>query len=205
MKKAIWFLLAFFFVSVPLFSQNSNTVSVQVVAPPTWTITVAPLSYYQNKAATMTITVSAGPVTNSCTATWDATALPLTFPSSLTNPVALTAAVSAAMTATAGSHSVLITCPLPVLTMNSTPTLPNAVVGTAYSASLQSLTGLKGGIPPYTWTLSSGVLPTGLSLTSSGNITGTPSSAGSSTFGFTVKDSSGLALHRVVKTFWSGR
>src|SRR5262249_25890634 len=41
------------------------------------------------------------------------------------------------------------------------------------------------GKPPYTFTLVSEALPPGLSLSSAGNITGTPTTAG--TFGFTIK------------------
>jgi hypothetical protein len=43
----------------------------------------------------------------------------------------------------------------------------------------------SGGVPPYTWTVSVGSLPPGLTLSSSGAITGTPTAAG--TYGFTVR------------------
>lgn len=170
---------------------QSNTVTVQVVAPPTWTISVAPSSYYQNKSATMSITVTAGTVTNACTASWDSTNLPLTFPTNLTNPVTLTAAVSTAMTATLGSHSVVLTCPLPTLTMNSPVTLPNARVGTAYSASLAALANPTGGVPPYSFSCSG--LPTGLACSLSGVVSGVPSSAGSFSIDFTVTDATFVA------------
>jgi hypothetical protein len=62
-----------------------------------------------------------------------------------------------------------------------TASLPGGTVGTAYS---QSLSG-TGGTTPYTWTVSAGALPTSLSLSSGGIISGTPSAAG--TFNFTVK------------------
>jgi hypothetical protein len=64
----------------------------------------------------------------------------------------------------------------------TTASLPNGQVGSAYSATLAA----SGGTPPYTWSLSSGSLPAGLSLhASSGAITGTPTatvSAGQLTF-----------------------
>jgi hypothetical protein len=88
-----------------------------------------------------------------------------------------------------------ISCTPTALTMNTPIVLPNAQQGTAYIASLANLAQLAGGVPPYTWTLSSGSLPAGLSLSSSGLVTGTPSGAGSSSFGFTVTDSSGLAFN----------
>ena len=67
-------------------------------------------------------------------------------------------------------------------------TLSAATVGTAYSQTLQA----NGGTVPYTWSVSSGQLPAGLSLApSSGIISGTPTSgAVSSSFVVSVSDSS---------------
>jgi len=64
-----------------------------------------------------------------------------------------------------------------------TTSLPTGQVGVAYSTWLSA----TGGQPPYTWSLApgSGPLPPGLTLYSSGNIAGTPSSSG--TFNFTVR------------------
>ena len=182
---------------------QSNTVTVQVVPPASWTITVSPMNYAQNTAKTMTITVTAGPVSNACTASWDALPLALTFPATLTpDPVALTAQVTAAMTATVGPHSVLITCPQPTLTMNNPVQLPNGKVGSVYSASLVQTSQLAGGVQPYQVSCSG--LPAGLSCTSAGLVTGTPSGSGSFNFSFTVKDSSGLALLRSMPRLISG-
>src|ERR1039458_56463 len=70
--------------------------------------------------------------------------------------------------------SLLVACgastpvPLSVVTVSS---LPTAVVGSSYSATLQA----KSGTPPYTWSVTSGTLPAGLTLdTSTGVISGTP-------------------------------
>src|SRR5258708_4767884 len=57
----------------------------------------------------------------------------------------------------------------------TTKSLPNATVGTAYSQTLTA----TGGAPPYKWALLSGGFPDGLTLDSSGNITGTPTNGGS--------------------------
>jgi hypothetical protein len=51
-----------------------------------------------------------------------------------------------------------------------TPADLSATNGTAFAAALDA----TGGQPPYTWAIASGALPTGLSLDSSGFITGTP-------------------------------
>lgn len=67
------------------------------------------------------------------------------------------------------------------------PTLPAANVGTPYS---QVLTG-TGGVPPYSWSLLSGALPTGLSLAASGTLSGTPTAPGAYTFAVQATDASG--------------
>jgi large repetitive protein len=73
----------------------------------------------------------------------------------------------------------------------TTTSLPNGVVNSpGYSANLQS----TGGAAPITWTVSAGVLPTGLALAANGAITGTPTTAGTSSFTVQAADSSTPAL-----------
>ena len=61
---------------------------------------------------------------------------------------------------------------------------------TSYSKTLKA----SGGASPYTWTVSSGQLPTGLKLgKSSGKISGTPSKEGTYTFTIKAKDKNGAA------------
>ncbi len=70
--------------------------------------------------------------------------------------------------------------------MITTTALPGGSVGTAYSTTLAA----SGGVTPYTWSISSGSLPAGLSINSTtGIISGTPTATGSSTFTVTVADS----------------
>jgi len=83
---------------------------------------------------------------------------------------------SAVFTIGATSSSVTITAPL---------ILPLGAVGTFYSQSLSA----TGGTPPYSWSLVSGALPPGLSLSKSGQISGTPTSAGTLSFALKVADS----------------
>jgi Putative Ig domain len=74
----------------------------------------------------------------------------------------------------------------PALTLTTT-TLPNATVNTAYSATLTA----AGGVTPYIFSLVAGSsLPTGLTLSSAGVISGTPTKAGNTPFSFQVVDSS---------------
>jgi uncharacterized repeat protein (TIGR01451 family) len=62
----------------------------------------------------------------------------------------------------------------------TTPPLPPGTECHAYSVQLTA-----SGTAPFTWTVASGTLPPGLSLSSAGEITGTPTAAG--TFHFTLK------------------
>ena len=68
----------------------------------------------------------------------------------------------------------------------TTSSLPGGTAGSPYpSTTLQA----SGGLPPYSWALSAGNLPAGLTLSAAGAITGTPSSAGTYPLTFLVTDS----------------
>ena len=127
-------------------------------------------------------TLPAGLSLNSSTGTISGT------PTAPANNVALTFQVMDAETP-AQTRAVNLT--LTVNTANlaiSTTALANGQVGVAYSATLVA----TGGTTPYTWSLTSGTLPAGLSLNSStGAITGTPTTAVSSaSLTFQVQDAS---------------
>jgi len=68
----------------------------------------------------------------------------------------------------------------------TTTQLPAGTVLVPYTAAL----GASGGTPPYGWSVISGTLPIGLTLDSSGLISGTPTVAGASNFTVQVQDSS---------------
>ena len=61
---------------------------------------------------------------------------------------------------------------------------PTAVVDTPYSVTLTA----TGGTTPYTWSVNAGTLPAGLTLSSAGVLSGTPTSTGSTTFSVNVID-----------------
>ena len=67
----------------------------------------------------------------------------------------------------------------------TTTALANGIVGVAYSATLTA----SGGIPPYTWSITNGSLPPGLTL-NSGTITGTSTTVGTYSFTVQVSDAS---------------
>ncbi len=69
----------------------------------------------------------------------------------------------------------------------TTPTnLPGATVNQSYSATLAA----TGGIPPYTWAITTGSLPAGLTLNpTTGLISGVPTAPGATSFTATVQDS----------------
>ncbi len=66
----------------------------------------------------------------------------------------------------------------------STPSIPDAVVSQAYSFQLQA----TGGTGTNVWSINSGTLPCGLSLSSGGVISGTPTCANGNTIQFKVTD-----------------
>src|SRR6266849_1637213 len=76
--------------------------------------------------------------------------------------------------------------PSPSALSITTTLLAPGQTGQQYSSTLAA----TGGTPSYTWSITSGTLPAGLSLmASSGQITGTPTATGQSSFTVQVKDS----------------
>ena len=68
----------------------------------------------------------------------------------------------------------------------TTTSLPSGTVGSGYSQQL-TLTA-SGGMSPYTWSVSAGALPAGLGLSTTGVISGTPTTAGTASFTVQVVD-----------------
>jgi Putative Ig domain len=72
------------------------------------------------------------------------------------------------------------------LTVNPA-SLPNGTVGIAYSQTVSP----SDGTSPYTFAVSAGALPAGLTLSSAGVISGTPTGSGNSAFTITATDAAG--------------
>jgi len=73
------------------------------------------------------------------------------------------------------------------LTVTASASLPGGVRGTAYSQTLTA----AGGTAPFTWSITSGNLPAGVTLSAAGTISGTPTATGTSTFTVRATDSGG--------------
>jgi hypothetical protein len=80
--------------------------------------------------------------------------------------------------------------------VTATP-LPGASAGSPYSATLAA----TGGTAPYAWSISAGSLPAGLSLSTTGTITGTPTTAGEMSFSVLVTDATPAAALTATATF----
>ena len=88
---------------------------------------------------------------------------------------------------------------LPAVSITTTSPLASATVGASYSQTLQASGGAGAG--SYAWSLASGSLPTGLSLSAAGVISGTPSVVGPSSFDARVTSGAGLSAVTSTKTF----
>ena len=115
--------------------------------------------------------------TNTAAATVNATGL-------VTGVSPGTTAITATMNSVTGSTLLTVqTAPLSI----TTTSLASSFVNTPYSANVAA----TGGATPYTWSIISGSLPTGLTLnTNTGAITGTPGAPGTFSFTAQVSDAS---------------
>jgi autotransporter-associated beta strand protein len=93
-----------------------------------------------------------------------------TFTAQVTDHAAATASKAFTVTIAAAALSITTASPL-----------PSGQVGVSYSATLEA----TGGTTPYTWSVASGSLPGGLTLSPAGAVSGTPTAAG--TFAFTAQ------------------
>ena len=103
---------------------------------------------------------------------------------------AFTATVTDSKGATAGGKFAIAIAPADLSIV--TASLPDGVLGVAYTASL----GASGGVPPYAWTVTG--LPAGVTATADGAISGTPTAAGKFPVTVSVRDAAGTFTPRLV-------
>jgi hypothetical protein len=103
----------------------------------------------------------------------------------------LPAGASNAVTGTARSAGSPRTAPLSI----TTTSLPSDDVGVAYQAAVKA----AGGTTPYVWSRTAGSKPPGLSFSTTGLWTGTPTVSGTYTFTVQVTDHSGAKASKVLK------
>jgi len=177
-------------------SVTSNTATLTVTtAPVAPSITTQPANRTVTAGQTATFSVTATGTTP-LTYQWRRNGAEISGANSAsyTTPATTTSDSGAQFTVVVSNSTGTVTSNAASLTVNPAPvppsittsSLPDGTVGAAYNAGLSA----TGGTAPYSWGLASGSLPTGLSLNSSGSISGTPTSTGPFPFTIRVRDSS---------------
>jgi hypothetical protein len=100
---------------------------------------------------------------------------------------------SAGKTVYAGFH-IEYSNAVPVVNVN-VPCPTTASLGLSYSCALSA----NGGTPPYVWTLENGSLPPGITLSSAGLLSGTPSSQGAFAFQIRARDLGGIEATKALQ------
>ncbi|MDR3508443.1 MAG: putative Ig domain-containing protein [Caulobacteraceae bacterium] len=179
-----------------LSATGSQAYSLTIAAP---TITISPTTLPAGTIAaaySQSVTASGG----TSTYTYAVTAGALPAGMSLSSAGALSGTPTAAggfnftITATdsstgtgpyTGSRAYSLTVGAPTITLSPT-TLPHAAVGASYSQSVTA----SGGTSTYSYAVTAGALPAGVSLSSGGALTGAPTAGGTFNFTITATDSS---------------
>ena len=172
--------------AVTMAGSGGNTISVCTVSPasPCPTITIAPPTLPIGKigvAYSQQLTASGGtvPYTFSVVSGILPTGLTLTAGGLLAGTPTTVGSPPVTIAATDGNGCpgfipfVIAAANCPVITF-APPTLPTGNVGVAYSQQITA----SGGLAPYTFSVVSGTLPAGLTLSSGGLLAGTPTDLG---------------------------
>ena len=135
--------------------------------------------------------------TSNVAVTWSATSGTISntglynAPTVSANTTATVMATSTADPTKWATALVTVTPPPPHPIIITTTSLSSATAGTAYSNTLTA----TGGTTPYTWTLISGSLPTGITVQLAGSLSGTTSQTGQFSITVEVTDSSSPPLN----------
>jgi Putative Ig domain len=155
----------------------------------TFTATVTNDSH--NAGVTWTLTGN-GCTGSACGALSNSSTTGVTYTAPATVTTAFTVTITVTSAADSGiTTTIMLSVPANPSITTAAGTLPGGVIGTPYSVTLAG----AGGITPYTWSITQGMLPAGLGLNATtGVISGTPSAAGSTTFTVVLTDSGSPAL-----------
>ena len=173
---------------------QSYTISVGKNTAVTVGVTVSPATATLSSGGTQQFTATVTGTWNTAVK-WAASSGSIT-PSGLYTAPNVQSSTSATVTATSeadasvsGSASITInpgqSQSLQITTSGLTPGQQGEPYTAAFAAS--------GGTQPYNWTVSSGALPSGISLTTSGDLEGTPTATGTFTFSVQVTDVNNLS------------
>jgi len=178
------------------FTNEFSTLQITVEPPPMITTTSLP-SGTINGAYSATVVASGGVPPFTWTVSSGTLPAGLSLGASATNSVTITGTptttgLSAPFTIRVvdadgdPATSVALTINVSNLAITTTSPLPNASASSTYDLQFQA----SGGTSPYTWAVATGsTLPAGLTLSSAGLLSGTPTKQATSTFGITVTDS----------------
>ncbi len=177
-------------------NQGSQNFSIQVVPPPISSInvTISPASitiasgHKQQFTATVTGTSNTAVTWATSAGSIDSTGL-YTAPTLTTQTMAVISAVSKADTERKAEATVTISPVSNQPPTITTASLPQGQLGSSYNAAFTA----SGGTLPYTWSKAAGNLPSGLTLGTSGQLSGLPSQAGTYTFTISVADANALS------------
>jgi Putative Ig domain len=117
----------------------------------------------------------------------------VTAPTVTTNTNVIVTATSASDSSKKASTSVVVSPTAPTLSV-TTSSLNSAQLERSYSSSLSA----TGGTAPYRWSLAAGALPTGFTLSGSGQLTGTTSQAGTFSITASVTDATNLSASQAL-------
>jgi hypothetical protein len=157
---------AAFTVSVTESGAAKNAVALAAKGPSGVVVAVQPKSIAPGTAATVTVAVGSAAAAG-------------------TESVTLTGSDASGTQTLAYALTVVPAQAIPLAVLPTT--LTAGTVGTQYP---QTAISASGGVAPYTYVVSSGALPAGLTLSTSGVLSGTPAAAGSFPFTITATDGS---------------